>query len=588
MKKLLSRPKLPPSFASCAAFAADYDKNTEQKTKGEQMKKMCFTAPFAVALSLSAADIGSVLQEIKPPPPLPPTERPKDVGIKVPPEPEMKADSKTTLRVESFKVEGGDVIDQSLVQKALEPYKRRDLNMAQINEACKAAAQVYRAAGYPMAQVYVPKQDAIGGELRLIAVIGAFGEYKFDNRSLVDDDVWDDLFGKLIEGHKIITYKDSERFTLLASDLAGVKTPTIAVTRGSEFGYSDIVADIEGENRFSGYAIADNYGSRYTGRTRYMASLETRSPLGIGDRLTAGLMTTEKSGIRNANLGYEAPIGNDGLKGGLTASYVQYELGDAFSDLDATGEAAIANVFLSYPILRSATSNLYIRLDINGKKMKDRIGEFDYKLPKEAFSGVLKFSWDKWATLFDRNLYLSADYGATIGHLSVTDDEMREANKAGADTTGDFAYMSAEFGARYNFADNFVASLSVLAQRTGGKNLDNGEQMSISGAFGVRGYREQISGDNGLLALADITYRLPSFGDFDHTIGLFGGVGSVDYADSSYAAEDTRRLSDIGLSYTFTYKALYVKASAAYAQRKNVEKEKDGDTHALFQAGARF
>jgi hemolysin activation/secretion protein len=273
----------------------------------------------------------------------------------------------------------------------------------------------------------------------------------------------------------------------------------------------------------------------------------------------------------------------------LSGSYVTYELGEEYKELDATGTAAVANAYLQYPIIRNTYQNLRARFDITHKHMRDKMGDLDYSLPKRATMGKLGLTYDKWYFPNGRNLYAAFELSATYGRFGIPDGDEKAANKRGADTVGNFAYANARGMVNYAFADDFSATF-ILSGQKALDNLDTGEQASISGEGAVRGYRSQTSGDNAYTATLEMRYALPSFAaDFSNAVAIFGDIGRAYYHDASYTTENGDKISDAGVSYLANYRGFFGKVALTHIlQRDGVGKEKDGDTHVLAQIGARF
>lgn len=94
------------------------------------------------------------------------------------------------------------------------------------------------------------------------------------------------------------------------------------------------------EATLAGRLDISNHGSPSTGEYRAGLSLTANSPMHLGDRLSANLMTTETGDLASYNLRYELPVGGDGWH------------------LSASGQARSIRLDAAYPLLRSRAANL--------------------------------------------------------------------------------------------------------------------------------------------------------------------------------------------------------------------------------------
>ena len=82
-------------------------------------------------------------------------------------EPQFTMKDKETLFVRAIALEGPDLGHAEEVREILAPYENRKLTLGDIYAAADRITTLFRNAGYLVAKVYVPAQDARGGALRL-------------------------------------------------------------------------------------------------------------------------------------------------------------------------------------------------------------------------------------------------------------------------------------------------------------------------------------------------------------------------------------------------------------------------------------
>ena len=498
-----------------------------------------------------------------------------------------------TIHIRDFKLEGVEFIDEAELQSVLEPYRGRDLTISQIEEAAARVTQVYQEQGYILTRAYIPRQDASSGILTITVVVGRYGEIAVDNHSLVSDSMIKNFFGRLKTG-EVAMSSDLERKLLLVGDLPGAGMPSMGVGPGTTYGTADLGVTVPDGQRFNGYLTLDNQGSRYTGRWRLGAGLDINSLFGAGDRLSFnGVGTNEMDdGLLNGRFAFSTPLGYDGLRAELSVERTAYELNKEYRDLDAVGYTDTIRGVLSYPLIRSRNQNLWLSVSGAYKHIKDEIKEFDETLHKHSWVGNGSVQYERWIKVFgEYRLYTSAGLGLTYGHLRIGDRQQRESNKRGADTVGDFSYVSFNFMANYAFTQKFSFNFTFNAQQVfNRKNLDGSEQFIISGPSGVRAYRETLSGDNGYFINCEFRYQLPEIvDDWRHSVGLFGGIGRSRYADGDYVVHNGDTVYDVGVGYYVNYDPVFAKLQLAHMVGSKPEGiYTGGRTHVLAHIGITF
>lgn len=543
---------------------------------------------LVLAQAVVPPGIGEAIKETQPPRPLAPQQAPAPVIIQQDEAP-LRLQSSETLMVQAFRFEGADFISEEELQERVASYRGRALNMMDIEEAAGRITALYRSRGYPVARAYVPRQDARDGTLTIRLLVGKYGKVSLRNRSLVGDGL---LKGALapLEADAAVSRETLERAMLIVGDMPGAEMPRMAISPGERQGSSDLEVEVDAGKRFGAYAMADNQGSRYTGRNRLRAGVDLNSPLGIGDRLSLSGMASEGEGLANGRFAYGFPLAANGLRGEIAASKTTYELGKEYKDLDATGDAYSIEGTLSYPLIRSRERNLYLSLNLAARRMSDEIEATDTSNSRKSKVGTLGAQYESWGSLLGYSSYSGFNLGLTYGHLELLNADEEALNKAGANTGGDYGRLNLSFTGSLALSEQFSLSVALSGQKAlMGKNLDGSEQMSISGTNGVKAYREVVLGDNGYLANAELRYVLPEVAGLNHSLGLFTDTGRIHLQNADYTTTNGVRLSDVGVAYYVGYKALMgsIQVARKVGPRPDVVEE-DDKTRVLLQVGLAF
>lgn len=516
------------------------------------------SAPLLMATAAQAQvrpnyDAGDALREVERL--KPPVEKPQQAPV-IPEQedqPFTVADGQTVL-VREFRLEGGEGVDPAEVLPLLEPWRGRELTLTEIYEAAAAVTNHYRAKGFLVAKAYVPRQDASAGILTIRVVTGRIGTVGQENGTANWDFLLEGIFENAMEQGQPVTKAAVERAMLLASDLPGAQMPNIVISPGDAPGTSDFIFRTEPANRLAGYAMTDNFGSRYTGRLRTSAGLELNAPLGLGDKLTLSGMDSEHAGLLNGRAAYAFPIGFDGLRLELAAARTTYKLGDIYQSLNAIGYATSYDASLSYPLIRSRAETLSLSLKGSSRRLQDKsLGTTISDRSAQVGSATLQNQTND--TLFGMDLTTTASASVTGGYLEVPDAGERATNLAGVDSAGLYSKGNLSFSGTLTLTSDISLTGALSGQHTlRGRNLDGSEQMSISGYTGVKSYAEGVVGDNAWLANVEAKHALPGFDDFAHALGVFGDLGQVYIRTNKYSSESNGlRLADVGIGYYANY-----------------------------------
>ena len=550
-----------------------------------------YSSSVLCAASLPNYDISNAMKEVTPPKAPQRSEKPTPLSIIQEEEKPLTLAEGEKMLIKDYRIVDSDTIDRQLFEPVLSTYRNKELSMRDINELAAKISQICKDQGYLLAKAYVPKQDAREGILTIKLILGKSGKISSTNHSAVQDSIIQNTLEYALVQDEAISQSSLERAILLIKDTPSAKLPTLTIAPGSSYGSSDLSFTTEAAERFEGYITGDNYGSKYTGKTKASAGASINSPFGIGDKLSLSGSQSSGADLQNGKVAYAFPLYSNGLRGELSVSKTTYELGDEYRDLDALGNAKTYEGVISYPMMRTQQVSYYLALRMTHKDLKDEIRSTDTTIPKKINVAALEVTRDAYGTLFGLNAFTTMTGSLNYGHLEINDDEQKALNEAGADTTGN--YSKAAISMMSNLALNETFSLAgslKLQKALGNKNLDGSEQLSISGIDGVRVFPDsEWTADSGYVLGLELKYLLPSFEGINHNAGIFVDTGRGWIENAGYTDQESRSLNDIGLSYTVNYKTIFAKAQLArIVGNEDVTVEKSYNTRILCQIGASF
>lgn len=455
------------------------------------------------------------------------------------------------IPVKGFYLTGEVPLPENQLLPLIQTETNKDLTLADLNKIAGKITQYLRAQGYLVAFAYIPAQDIKDGDVEIAVVPGKYGQIKISGGGHISPDRLKAMLFAARPG-SIIAQEPLERALLLIGDLAGVSVKATLVP-GEAAGTADLVLETADTAKVSGAAYADNWGNRYTGQTRYGTQVSINNFSGSGDTFNFGGLSTF-DGINDYNLGYSAPLGNDGAKLTVSHSHVGYTLGEEYAELGATGRAVVTSYTISYPFLRSRAFNLYGAFGYDVKHLKDDISGYG------SYSSRSSGLW---------NLGLSGDFADSFlgggtnafslthyrGKLDFNDADALASDASTAKTNGNFTKTVLTYQRQQFVATNLNFKLSFTGQLAD-KNLDSSEKLYLGGADGVRSFPQgEAAGDEGYKLTGELRWRLPglSAGPNNLYFNTFYDYGSVIINKTPYSTDTNRRsLTALGMGLLWT------------------------------------
>lgn len=448
-----------------------------------------------------SGEINSTLRDHR----LPPVTRPAPGAEVVPaPKPEGSVDQ-TKVRITQIQITGEIPFNAAALQGILGQYVDRDLSLADLTAATDALTAFLRKAGYPVATAILPAQEVKDGVVKLVVVMGKYGQFEVKNTSRLANGQVEGIISAL-KKEKFVEGKTLDRALLALNDLAGVSVKA-ALKPGNNPGTSDLVIEVADAKRESGSVAIDNYGSRFLGQTRSTYNFGLQNPFGMGDSLAlSGIIAG--SGLNDYRASYQVPLGSSGFRIGAGYTQTYYLLGDEYSSLGAYGRVNGFNAFASYPLVRSRSYNLYARLGFDSKQLSD----YQDSTGTDVFRHVSAISAGVYGDRMDSSGGGGTSFSLTVsnGNLAIDDADTQAIDDAYSKTAGGFNKVNLAVSRIKQISPRWQYYLSLQAQ-TASKNLNSSEKMSLGGAYGVRAYPQgEASGDEGVLFSGELRYLVNS------------------------------------------------------------------------------
>ena len=413
-----------------------------------------------------------------------------------------------TFKVGSFSFEGNKLISSNDLQVFLKEYLNHEITLDELKLAVDSLSVLYKDKGY-LASASLPKQDITEGNVKIIIIEAKFGGTQLKLDSTTKYRIHPEIIQKFIEhsNHKgeLLNLNALDRAVLIADELPGAAVSQ-SLQPGTKDGETDSLLNIDNEPAYLAMLSADNYGSHSTGPVRYQANASFLSPLGVGDRIDLGLL--HSNGTEYGRVSFNRPIGYSGLRMGMNASALKYEVvaGAALS-LSPEGTAETLQIEGSYPVYRSRAFDLSLASSLERKHFRNKVQqavESNYLIDVFNFGSSLNHK---------NTLFLAGETAASIdfdlGYANYDDSPgTYQASKIQQDTQGRFNRFRWSINNTQFFTETISSVLKFNGQLSD-SNLDSSQKFYLGGASGVRAYpTSEGSGSEGYLLSAELHKEL--------------------------------------------------------------------------------
>ena len=249
----------------------------------------------------------------------------------------------------------------------------------------------------------------------------------------------------------------------LLAELPGV-SPHASLSPGAAVGTSTLDVVTDAAPTVQGDLLLDDAGTRYTGRMRAGGNLAINNPLHHGDQLSLSALNSGH-GLRYGRMGYQYTLNGQGTRVGAAYSALAYALGGPLRALDAHGTAQVGSAWLTQPLLRTQSSSVDLRVQLDHKRLRDRIDRaalHNDRHSDSASASVLGHHSDDWAG----GGLTSASLNVSHGTLHFDQATAAAADAATARTQGSYTYWDASLARLQNLSPSTRLYARVSGQHS--------------------------------------------------------------------------------------------------------------------------
>ena len=482
-------------------------------------------APVGVTLAQQAPvvpDSGTILQQLRPVRPQTPASPVTGLTIEQPTGTQVPAGE--SFAVQHLEIQGNTRFEPATLHALIADAEGKRLNLAQLSAVADRITDYYHGHHYPLARAVLPAQTIKDGVVVIQVLEAKYGMVTLHNRSRVTDSLLQSTLSPLTVGD-VIEQTEMDHVLLLLSDVPKIEVHAV-LKPGENVGTSDLDVTTLPGPRWSAIASIDDYGNKYTGRTRGGGTVTLLDPFDHGDYLSlAGLSSGED--LNYGRLSYETTLNGLGTRLGGAFSGLHYKLGDGLESLDGHGTAEVASLWAKHPLVRSQNADLYLQVQYDRLTLHDDLDASSIQTDRHLDNGSASLTGDARDALL-AGAVSTANLTVTYGRVNFDNGAADTADAATAKTQGSFSKWNLNLARQQQFTAADGVYLSFAGQWTS-DNLDSSQKMIAGGPYTVRAYDLGVlSGDTGELGTAEFqhifgaawggTWQASAFFDSEHIV----------------------------------------------------------------------
>ena len=358
----------------------------------------------------------------------------------------------------------------------------------------KELTSAYIDKGYVTSKVYLKPQDISQGEVQLHAIEGTIEKFS-PNTPSTQSAFW-------FQKGNHLNLKDLEigieTINRLKSNNAKLK-----LSPGKNSGETVVEIENEKTSIFNGYITSNNFGQETTGEYQGTALLNIDNPLGINDKITISLNSTDNHNLNDNSKGsayyYSFALGRMLYTLGYTRSTYEQQINASLNTYESEGTNRSYNIDVNYKLFHNQNNKINLGSFVNNYRSENYIDKAaietsTYNLSKYGLSIDHLYQTSGFLS------YLSVEY--TKGAHLFSDYNPTELDEKFSKYTVDLTLSKS--------IDNFKYNLTFHLQHTQDQ-LFSVNQISIGGPYSVRGYnKEGLSGNSGHYYRNELSYTAKS------------------------------------------------------------------------------
>ncbi len=482
--------------------------------------------------------------------------------------------NKQKFLIKEFLLSGVKLLPVEDIQRALKPWLNRELTFADLQKALNAIETVYRDKGF-LAQAILSPQVLDSGMLKIEVLEAKLGGVivepdkqgaSFDNKFAAD------FVLNINKVGEAINIDDISRSLMLLNEVPGVKAVSFLEV-GDQVGETNLRVILSDGNWMSTRAESNNFGSRTTGMWQGVVGAAFNNPLGFGDQVSINGIFAQ--GLQYTQGSYNVPLGANGLRLNLLASYLSYTNTGGYATNGGDGTAAVLSAELSYPLVRQQVTNLNLTARYDTKSyLNNNLGTGAVTSQFSLNNITISLTGNHFDDFLGGGV-TTALIGFGHGQLNVSGHSPVFYGSFIDAENNYVRYLPATYSKiTYNLNRNqtLIADELLLKLNLSGQfatvNLNSAEQFYLGGPYGIRAYPvSQAGGSQGTMLNIELQRKLP----YELTAIAFFDAGTVQQYKNPYPnwrgatnAGNIYSLAGAGFGLKYASKGLAFAATVAW------------------------
>jgi hemolysin activation/secretion protein len=497
--------------------------------------------------------------------------------------PTTGADTTPMFRLTGVTVAGATLMRPDAIAVTWAPFIGKTVSQADLAAIAGKISDLYRAAGFHLSRAIVPPQDIDGGRIRIQVIEGRITEIVVNGERAQRFGVQKVLAP--IAAEQPSRRATMERALLLVNDLPGVRIADSAIEEiGAGSGNFRLIVTVATWVNFTTMSL-DNRGTNSAGPLQAYLASSLNSGLIAGDSVGINVSTVPNmpQELGFGRMFYNAPIGTDGARIGVSASYGLQKPGDIRSIIDTRDRSAAVDLRGSIVPMRTRDASLWLTAGFGvTESYEDDVIAPDYRDHIRAV--YLTADYQLHDRLSGWNyLTVTARQGLPILGANTPDGPLNSR----FDGSGTFTKLAAFYTRYQPLSDAWSVKLAFAGQIVSNPLLAS-EEFYLGSAFGRGFWGAEVSGDNAVAGSIELRYDHTLTYDFLKGYQLYGYVDdTVAWNFHSNGAQLSLALVGAGVRFYLPYE-LQIGAEAGYPIDYRVPFELPREARGFFYVNKTF
>jgi len=391
---------------------------------------------------------------------------------------------------------------------------REEMSIGQLQSVANQLTDLYRSAGFVIAQAYVPQQKIEDGIVNIHVQEGVLGKTIVEGNEQYSAELIQRIFEHL-EG-KSVTKKSLENALFSLSDYPGLVAYGV-LQPGQNIGETDLVVKVQEEDHREYTVRLDNYGTKSTGENRLTLSYTENNLFGNADSLDLSLLQTfSPTNNLYGGIKYKTPVGSHNTLFGGGVSNNSYDVG-GLQISGISGEVNTSSIFVSHQFLRGRSKNVFGKLELSHKTAETKSSN---TVLNEATLTALVFEMGfdvldkKYKGINQGTIKYTQGFEGLLGATDQEDAASLTSGRQGGSkefATSDFAKLNWNV-ARLQLIDKYQNVLMRFSGQYSGDLLVPVEQAGLGGPNNVRAFAPSVLlRDSSVFLSVDWNFNAPFF-----------------------------------------------------------------------------